>query len=445
VTENPTMRIGDVKIMNNKLVREKPIRREILLNSGDLYSQKKLNLSKKHIFETGLFSSVNIRLADIDTAQHTLDLIVDVRELDMRYLGLKIGFGQDRGISSGSEPYTSIEIEGEWLHRNVLRRGSRLSTTLSNSLKLPNIIAPKTLAEIVYVEPWLWGFRSSTLFRVFMGNQLERIENRETEKTWLGGEAALIYNPNKRFFLKSGIEIQRIIYTDIVKKTELDTLLRGNERAITFNLRRDYRDNFLYPTEGTVFNLNGKIIPSFLVNTQDYYKFETSFSHYINIFGQFVFAYRCKVGWMDAFKELGEIPPWEKYYLGGSTSLRGWEETKFLTEKVVMAKDTTEMITSVGGNIKVLANAEIRFPLFWKLGGEIFIDAGSMSKKSDIKSINVKSYGYNAGIGLTFSTPLGPIRFDYAKVIKIPLVVKKEDRDVEIGDWQIQFSISYAF
>ena len=416
IRENPTMGIGDIKIVNNNFLKKKLIRREVAIKPGDLYSQEKIDLSKKHIFETGLFSSVNIRLVDIDTLNNKLNLLVDVRELNMRYLGLDFGFGQDRGISSGSEPYTSIEIEGEWLHRNVLRRGSRLSTTLSNSFNLNNIFTwPKILAEIVYVEPWLWGFRSSTFFRVFLGNELEKIGNRETEKTSLGCEASLIYNPNKRFFLKSGIEIQRIVFTDVEKGTKLDTLLRGNERAITFNLRRDYRDNFLYPTEGAVFNLNGKFVPAFLGNTQDYYKFETSYSHYINLFGSFVFAYRCKFGWMDAFKELGEIPPWEKLYLGGETSLRGWKHKQFNPD---------------GGNVKVLTNAEIRFPLFWILGGEIFIDGGNLA--SDIVSFTNKKYRWNVGAGLTIATPLGPIRIDFANI----LYTKK---------WELQFGIPYAF
>ncbi|MBU4443744.1 BamA/TamA family outer membrane protein, partial [bacterium] len=352
VAENPTMRIGDVKIVNNKLVREKPIRREILLNSGDLYSQKRLNLSKKHIFETGLFSSVNIRLADIDTAQHTLNLIVDVRELDMRYLGLKFGFGQDRGISSGSEPYTSFAMDSEWLNRNIAGRGSRLSTKLGFSLNLTNILMrPKTEAEILFIEPWLLGFRSSTSFRLFLNNQLLKDE----EMTSYGGEIALTYQPDRRFMVRTGTEMKKIFYRNITTGTKRDTSTSANERAFTLNIRRDYRDNFLFPTEGTVFTFTGKIVGTILGGTQDYYWFETSFSQYLPIIGRIVFAYRGKFGYQ---KSLGkkDTPLYAKFYLGGGSSLRGWEYDEFVAG---------------GGNVKVLTNAEIRFPLLWLLGGEI--------------------------------------------------------------------------
>lgn len=418
VTENPTMRIGDVKIINNKLVREKPIRREILLNSGDLYSQKRLNLSKKHIFETGLFSSVNIRLADIDTAQHILNLIVDVRELDMRYLGLKFGFGQDRGISSGSEPYTSFVLDSEWLNRNVAGRGSRLSTKLGFSLNLTNILMrPKTEAEILFIEPWLLGFRSSTSFRLFLNNQLLKNE----EMTSYGGEIALTYQPDRRFMVRTGTEMKKIFYRNIITGTKRDTSTSANERAFTLNIRRDYRDNFLFPTQGTVFTFTGKIVGTILGGTQDYYKFETSFSHYFPLFRQVIFAYRSKFGYMNTFRKSEETPLYEKFYLGGGTSLRGWSERKFVVN---------------GGNVKVLTNAEIRFPLFWLLGGEIFIDGGSLTP--DMTSLFYTIYRWNAGFGLTIATPLGPIRIDYARILN-PVGKEKE------RPHQLQFSIPYAF
>ena len=415
VTENPTMRIGNIKIMNNKLVREKPIRREILLNSGDLYSQKKMNLSKKHIFETGLFSSVNIRLADIDTAQHALNLIVDVRELDMRYLGLKFGFGQDRGISSGSEPYTSFAMDSEWLNRNIAGRGSRLSTKLGFSLNLTDILMrPKAEAEIVYIEPWLLGFRSSNSFRLFINNQVLP----DQEITRFGAETALIYKPDKRFYIRSGFEFNGIRFKyeqDTIKIKESD-----RERAFKIDIRRDYRDNFLYPHSGTVLTFTGKLVGTFLGGTQDYYKYEISFSQYFDIFGPFVFAYRGKFGLLTAINKNEATPVYEKFYLGGGTSLRGWDDRKFL-----MVGDDP-----LGDNLKVLTNAEIRFPLFWIIGGEIFIDGGSLS--SDMASLSNTTYQWDAGFGLTFATPLGPIRIDFANILNTQ-------------KWKVQFGIPYAF
>jgi len=425
ITENQTMRIGEVKVVNNQLVKTKPIRREIIFHPGDLYSQEKLELSKRHIFETGLFSSANIRLADIDTVKHILNLVADVRELDMHYLGLDFGLGQDRGILSGNDPYTSFEVTGEWLHRNMFGRGSRLSTSVTTSLNLTNILSrPMTEAEILWVEPWLLGFRSSNTFRLFVENQLLE----EQEKTTYGGEAAVIYQPNKRFYLKTMLQMQGIRWKyDPAPGDYSESEL---ERAISFNLRRDYRDNFLFPKSGTLMTFTGKIVGLVLGGTQDYFKLETAFSQYFNVFGPFVLAGRAKIGWITSFTKK-ETPVYEKFYLGGETSLRGWKERKLFTD------DGTLDGTALGKDIKVLTNAEIRFPLFWLLGCEVFIDGGNLADSfSDLKS---QTYRWNTGIGLTIASPLGPIRIDYAKKLNPKTLFEKEEL------WQIQFGIPYSF
>jgi len=414
IQENPTMRVREIHLQNNVLVRDRPIRREILLKPGDLYSLEKINLSKRHIYETGLFSSVNIQPANIDTVNHTLDLIAEVRELNMHYLGLRFGLGQDQGITPGSEPYSSLTMNSEWLHRNIAGRGSRLSTDLGLSLEIrpdvENITRPAFSTSVTYVEPWLFGFRSSTSFRLFAENQ--RILNPDEKITKYGEETALIFQPDRRFRIQTGFLIQRIIDYLVYKDDTTDV----TELALTQSIRRDYRDNFLFPSKGTVFTFDGKVVPAILGETKNYYKFETGFSQYFPLFGRIVFAYRGKFGYMNILGKKGDPPSYEKFYLGGGTSLRGWPERNFNTD---------------GGDIKVLTNFEIRFPLFWLLGGELFIDGGTLS---DRKSLSRAIYRWDAGFGLTIATPLGPIRIDIAKILG------KEDKP-----YQWQFSIPYAF
>lgn len=413
VTENPTMKIGTVKIAGNKLVKNRPIERELLLEPGDLYSQKKIDLSKKHIFETGLFSSVNIRPYDIDTTEHLFNLAVDVRELDMRYLGGSVGFGQEQGIAEGSDEYTSFSLNGEWLHRNIAGRGSRLSLNMGLSVNFTNIFdQPATNASITYIEPWLLGFRSSTSFMLFYQNEIVR----DKPQTRFGEETALIYQPDRRLIASVSVIIQKVFWTDKGGIQEPDTTTEDNERAIRFQIRRDYRDNFLFPARGTVYSFDGKIVGTILGGTQDYYWIETSFSQYIPLWRKVVFAYRGKIGYQQPLGQANS-PDYARFYLGGGTSLRGWAHDNFLDE---------------GGNVKVLTNAEIRFPLFWILGGEIFIDGGNLA--SDIPSLMRRTYRWDAGYGITIATPLGPIRIDIAKVLGDPN-----------GSYQWQFSIPYAF
>jgi len=424
INESHTMHVNQVSIINNKLVKLKPIRRELVVKPGDLYSLKKIDLSKRHIYETGLFSGVNIRLADIDTIQNQVNLIVDVRELDMHYLGLDVGFGQDRGLTDKSE-YISIDVTGEWLNRNITGRGSRLSLKAETALNLIAILSQKRIStEISWIEPWLLGFRSSNSFTLFAKHQVFGEDDDIRALTNYGGETALIYQPERRLYLKTGLAMQRVI-----SYMQSDTT-KDFERAITLTFRRDFRDNFLFPKDGTLFTMEGKV-GSVIGNAADYYKLETSFCQYLDIFGPFVLAYRAKFGLVNPIEQSKDPPDYEKFYLGGSTSMRGWGDDLFIYS--IDSTDTEyKNHLPVGENLKIMTNVEIRFPLFWRLGGEIFVDGGNLV--SDFKALKNTTYRWDAGIGLTLATPLGPFRIDYAKRLN-------ENKNI----WKFQFGIPYAF
>ena len=421
IHESEPMYINQVTITNNKLVKEKPIRREIALQPGDLYSLKKIELSKRHIYETGLFASVNIRLSDIDTVRNKVNLVVDVRELDMRYLGLDFGLGQDRGLREGREPYTSLEATGQWLNRNIGGRGSRLSLKAEGALNIDTesgLSQPRLSGEVTWIEPWLLGFRSSNSFTLFAETQSFDLEKNYYQTNY-GGEIALIYQPERRLYLKTGVAPQ------VIESNSQSDYTKSEEVAVTLDFRRDDRDNFLFPKNGTYLALSGKIA---LVGGKpaDYYKLEPSFSQYFNILGPVVLAYRVKVGIMAPLRAGQPTPEYEKFYLGGSTSLRAWPDNKF----------EPDHIDPDGYNFKGLTSVEVRFPLFWLFGGEVFIDGGNLAGEPDFSEF-FKTYRWNYGFGLTLATPLGPIRIDYA--IKIP----KENEKKQPGRFQL--GIPYAF
>jgi len=421
IHESEPMYINQVTITNNKLVKEKPIRREIALQPGDLYSLKKIELSKRHIYETGLFSSVNIRLTDIDTVRNKVNLVVDVRELDMRYLGLDFGLGQDRGLREGREPYTSLEATGQWLNRNIGGRGSRLSLKAEGALNIDTesgLSQPRLSGEVTWIEPWLLGFRSSNSFTLFAETQSFDLEKNYYQTNY-GGEIALIYQPERRLYLKTGVAPQ------VIESNSQSDYTKSEEVAVTLDFRRDDRDNFLFPKNGTYLALSGKIA---LVGGKpaDYYKLEPSFSQYFNILGPVVLAYRVKVGIMAPLRTGQPTPEYEKFYLGGSTSLRAWPDNKF----------EPDHIDPDGYNFKGLTSVEVRFPLFWLFGGEVFVDGGNLAGEPDFSEF-FKTYRWNYGFGLTLATPLGPIRIDYA--IKIP----KENEKKQPGRFQL--GIPYAF
>ena len=118
---------------------------------------------------------------------------------------------------------------------------------------------------------------------------------------------------------------------------------------------------------------------------------------------QAVFAYRLKASYLETLpgglaRKLFYL---DLFDLGGSTSLRGWSRP--------------EKFSSERGVVKGLANAELRFPLIWILGGELFIDAGALYAFRGETDPDLEwNPGWDVGAGLLITTPLGPIRVDAA-------------------------------
>ncbi len=423
IKEGRTMLINDIIIKNNKKVKTSVIKRELVIRSDDLYSKKKIERSKKYLLNLGLFTSVNINHSDVDTADNKIDLIVYVREQDMRYWEFNTGIVQREGL--GTEVNTTFIISGLWRHKNINNSARGISTSSEVGVNPYNFTrSPDFNADISYFEPWAFGFRSTGLIKLF----IDDLEQKQYEYTKYGLETSLIINPDKRNYMKAGFEFSEIdnkfesIDTTIFREIE-----REKERAIIFDYNRDRRNDFMYPSKGHLFTASAKITSSILGGTEDYFKLETSYSEYFQVFRKIVLAYRAKIGYLAPYASDNSAPQYEKYYLGGANSMRGWDNLMFLSKK---GEDGS--IIAQRKRVKVLTNFEARFPIYWIIGGEIFFDGGNLV--SDITSLRNSQYRWNFGFGLTVATPLGPARVDLAR----PLL-KDEKR------WVPQFAISYAF
>jgi outer membrane protein assembly factor BamA len=172
--------------------------------------------------------------------------------------------------------------------------------------------------------------------------------------------------------------------------------------------RLDKANNPLYPSRGYVIFTEFISVGGLLGGNRTYQKIDTGIQGYLPIRKDWTMASRIKYGmifdWDEDYDEYETTLLYDKFYLGGSSSLRAWEALKFLT-------DNDEDIPK-GELIRLLLNWEIRFPIVWLLGGEIFLEGGQLTDK--INNVALKSIQWGRGFGVTLASPLGPIRLDYA-------------------------------
>lgn len=428
VEENQTVYIQKIRIAETPNVEPDVIRREITLDPGDRYDHEMIRESQRRIFETGLFADVNIVPVPASTDSQNVILQVNAREMEFRTISFSMGAGQSRSDESG-EPFTTLEMTAEWIHRNLLATGRRLDLEAGMELNI-NALSLRPEASISYTEPWIWKYRVPMTWRLFYDH--ERYPNVDRPIYKWGSDLSFLHTRRRELILRSTLAWQQVLLPEGTPTNE--DIQRDRVRDIELLFRRDTRQNYLYPSQGMVLEVLPKIYGGWLGGTAHFYQIEASVSKYWSLGANTTLAGRIKVGSQHLYNGMyGNIPEWLLFKLGGATSVRGFQTNRLKTRPV--REDGQVTREAVGDQVKVIANLELRFPIYWQFGGEIFLDAGEL--QSDYSRIDILTLRHTAGFGITFATPLGPVRLDFGR--KLGKIEPYENR------WVTSLALQYAF
>jgi len=148
-----------------------------------------------------------------------------------------------------------------------------------------------------------------------------------------------------------------------------------------------------------------------------------------------VFAGRLRGATIDAPEPVDvSVPFFKRYFLGGSTSVRGWGRYEL--------SPLTDTGQPIGGLSVVETSGEVRVPFGTKLSAVAFVDAGSVGRNP--WHLDPGGFRFAVGPGIRYDTPIGPVRFDVGYQLNpIPgLLVKGEP---EARNWRAHISIGQAF
>ncbi|MCM8766396.1 MAG: BamA/TamA family outer membrane protein [Candidatus Omnitrophica bacterium] len=179
---------------------------------------------------------------------------------------------------------------------------------------------------------------------------------------------------------------------------------KGNNQIASFSLNFDYAvlDEAKYPKEGTHNSLSLEMSGKSLGSKANFLRILGESSWYFTPFEFFTFVLRFKGGWMDDFGSSSDVPFFERFYAGGSGSIRGYRS------RYVGPRDNQDL--PLGGEVIFLTNFELRFPIYKKLYGAGFFDIGNVWKNNDFKWGGFKS---GTGFGLRYKLTIGVARLDY--------------------------------
>ena len=185
-------------------------------------------------------------------------------------------------------------------------------------------------------------------------------------------------------------------------------------------LIRDTRDHPLDAHRGVLENLTLSMTPSALGSSANFARLFGQFAFY-KPFHSVVFANSIRLGLAEAFAG-SFVPTSQLYFSGGGTTLRGFPIDEAGPQRIVPFCNVLQNQTGcvnvtvpVGGSQLFILNSEVRFPLPFHiskhLGGVVFYDGGNVYSTINFNNF-VTNYTNTIGIGLRYSTPIGPVRID---------------------------------
>lgn len=399
--------IRKLTISGNTKTRDHVIRREMDLVGGEQFSGKELSDSKQNLNKLGYFKSVNIDTVPTGKP-NKMDLKVDVKEKSTG------SFSAGAGYSSVDNIFLTAQVR----ERNFLGRGYDLSL-------LGKYSSESTRFQFSFWNPHLYNGP--------LGIGVDAYDTSwdydEYDLLNTGGRLKFAYTIGDYTRLHWNVDISKYEVDDIESgASESIKAIQGKNwsRTISVSAKRGTTNKYYAPTKGSKNTLHLEYAGGLLGGDDNFLKTEYDFSYYYTPWWKLTFNWRWNAGWL--FENTGEeIPDFERFYLGGLHSVRGYEH------RDISCKDSQG--NDIGGYKSFQNNIEVNFPVTGSdlgLRGTLFFDAGNVWDKDESVSLDFyKSYG----VGMSWNSPMGPIEVVYA----IPM------DDLEDNSAGFQFSVGGAF
>jgi len=398
ITENQVAYIERIDIKGNIKTKDKVIRRELRVYPEERFDGKAVRKSKEKLENLGFFEEVRFD-TEPGTQPDKVNLVVDVKEAKTGHLS----FGG--GYSSIEEFVGFAEVE----QKNFDYKNFSTFSGGGQDLRFYASLGSLTSRyELSFTNPWIFDSPYSFGFDVYRkGHDQDEDVGYGYSEEITGGDLRLGREFNDNLKGQMSYRFDRVKISDVVDDATSDL---KDEAGITdlssvdFDMAYDTRDNVFSPLSGIYFTNNFQVTGGPFGGDRDFIKYFARFSYYQPLINKSVLEGRVRVGWADPFSDTKKVPIYERFFVGGANTVRGYEERKV---------GPVDSATSdpLGGESMFVANIEYTYPLIDFLKLATFFDAGNAwSKNSDF--FKEKLYK-SVGMGVRVKTPIGPVSVDY--------------------------------
>lgn len=421
VAEGEPARVRLIEVAGNRGTQDKVIRREIRLRPGDIYKEDKLIRSIQRLHNLGYFDEVRPDFRIISREEGKVDLLIDVVE---KANTAKVNFGA--GYSTldglvGTFSLTWANFDAAHLPFIWRCRGGgqelRLNTEIGRR---------RTQYSFGFTEPYLWDTKTSGAFDFYKTRSIRTYydDNR------LGGNLTFGRPLTEYLSGRVGYNYEQVEVTSNmddpsrIPPSVSSDLGRKNTSAGLVGIERDSRDNVFFPKGGSDSSIDFQVAGSVLGGDVEFWRTTLGTAWYFNYIWETVLAVRVRGGYVERYGRTHSIPIYERYYLGGAKTVRGYDEWE------VGPKDRNGY--PLGGKTMFYTNFEYRIPVSKEFFHFIlFWDSGYCWE--ELKYLNLQDLESGVGGGIRVNIPMmGLLGIDYGY-------------GLSAGTGQVHFNIGNTF
>jgi outer membrane protein insertion porin family len=436
------VRFNRIEVRGNTKTRDKVIRREMEIAEGELFSETRLERSRKRIMALGYFERVDVSTDQAGGLSDQVNLNVEVAE---RPTGT---FQVGAGFSSIENFIATAQVQ----QANLFGTGQSLAIQ-------GQISGLRQLVNVRWFEPYFLDTGFSASIDIF--DQL-RIYN-DFSQSSLGGSLTFGYplvDPSLRAFIAYNLQQDKVSTAttstffgtasavSVFQRLPLANLFNdGITSSIRPTISFDSRDNRLFPTSGVYLSASAELATPLLGSENEFLRYRTTGRFYYPLGNGFVLKLNTESGVVTSPKSEG-VPIFARFFLGGILDVRGFRLRTIgprLPLNAALDPNSRPIANgaNIGGNLLYYQNLEFEFPIVEKVGirGVVFTDAGNAwnleqlycdaagGSAVDTNRLGTGIYKVNNpcfkfpsslaalrtswGFGIRWFSPLGPLRFEW--------------------------------
>jgi len=448
--------VRQINIAGNRTTRDEVVRREMRQMEASPYNLSQITRSQQRVERLGFFTDVAVEPVPVPGTSDQVDMNVNVTERPTGSISFGAGFAsgeglilnagvsQDNVLGTGNSLSTQINTskvnrvlslsftDPYWTVDGV-SRGFDIYHRVFNSANLSNVAHYDTATTGAGVR---FGFPATETQRYHLGFNAEHV------KTTLYDDSPLTYY---KFFDACEGGTNNCHYTNVVTTPTTDSsLVPGEYTAVTgttsLGWTIDTRDNIVFPNAGYLHSLQNEF--SYGEHSDQQVGGQKRFGFYrLNTQHQWFKRLGDTQAVLMLNGELGystkDTPFYKNFFIGGPGSVRGYEQGTLGSKEVV---NSSGQLLAVGGQKKILGNAELFFPIpglsqdiSKSVRASLFFDAGTVRDSLLRSNTPDDDFRYSTGLAISWFSPLGPLKFSLAKPLRKQADDKPQTFQFQLG------------